>query len=270
MIRSWGWTNAAILAAFLVGCGDGDDGTGPELPTPTQVTLEFTVGSSPALVSGAQAAPSMSFAQAALTISGHNGTLTISDVRMILAEFELEKVSGSCTLGEGMECHDFEAAPSFLQLPLDGGIVTVAISEVPLGSYDELEFEVEDLEDDPDDDNFAEIEALRDLVLGEFADWPDKASMLVIGRFVPTVGESTDFRVYFDAEIEIELDLVPSLVVSEEGASWTLTVDVQPGLWFMLPGGDVLDLSQHDWDVTGELLDFEFELEDGFAEIEIG
>ena len=63
------------------------------------------------------------------------------------------------------------------------------------------------------------------------------------------------------------------LVIPTEDGDLILTVDVQPDLWFMLPGGDVLDLSQFDWGVTGELLDFEFEFEsefeDGFAEIEI-
>lgn len=59
------------------------------------------------------------------------------------------------------------------------------------------------------------------------------------------------------------------LVISSDGeASRTITVDVQPDIWFRLPTGGVLDLSQFDWDTTGELLEFEFEFEDGFAEIE--
>ena len=212
----------------------------------------------------------MSSAGPGLSISGNNGVLTISDVRLVLAEFELEKVSGSCGLGEGLECHDFKAPPSFLKLPLEGGVVTVATSDIPAGTYDELEFEVEDLEDDEDDDDFGQIQALRALIQGEFPDWPDKASMLVVGTFQPDGGASIPFRVYFDAEIEIEIDLLPSLVISADGgASRTLTVNVQPDLWFMLPDNDVLDLSQFDWDTTGQLLDFEFELEDGFAEIDI-
>ncbi len=169
------------------------------------------------------------------------------------------------------DCHDFEAPPSFLTLPLDGGIVTVATSDVPAGAYDELEFEVEDLEDDDDDDDFGPIQALRTAIQAEFSDWPDEASMLVVGTFQPDGGAPIAFRVYFDAEIEIEIDLVPSLVISADGgASRTLTVNVQPDLWFIQPDNDVLDLSQFDWDATGELLEFEFELEDGFAEIEIG
>ncbi len=204
-----------------------------------------------------------------MVVSGDNGILTLLDVRLLVAEFELEKVSGSCVLVE--ECHDFEAPPSFLNLPLDGGVVEVATSDVPAGAYDELEFEVEDLEDDEDDDDAALIAALRALILVEFSDWPDKASMRIAGTFLPD-GETIpiSFKVYFDAEIEVELDLFPRLEISEEGgANRTITVDVQPDLWFRI-GGDVLDLSLFDWDATGELLEFEVELEDGFTEIEIG
>ncbi len=136
MIRSM--VGTAILAVFLVGCGD--NGTGPE--GQTRVTIGFTAGSAAAQTSGAYASASMSSA-AGLVISGSNGVLTLTDVRMLLAEFELEKVSGSCVFAS--DCHDFEAPASFLTLPLEGGIVTVATDDVPAGAYDELEFEVEDL-----------------------------------------------------------------------------------------------------------------------------
>ena len=273
MIRSL--VSTSILAVLLVGCGG--DGTGPE--SGTQVTLGFTAGSSAAQTSGAQAAASMSFAgPGELVVPGNNGILTISDVWMIVAEFELEKVSGSCTV-EGSECHDFEAPPSFLHLPLDGDFVPVATSDIPVGSYDELEFEVEDLLDDNDDDDAAQIQAVRDQIsMAGITNWPDEASMLIVGSFQPTdgllgnpIGLPRDVRVYFDAEVEIERDLDPILVIPTSGDDpVTLTVDVQPDLWFKLPSGDVLDMSQFNWDPRMELLEFEFELEDGFAEIEIG
>ena len=253
-----------VVAVFLVGCSD-TSGPGSE----TQLTLAFTAGSSAAQASAAQSAPSRAPAAAGLEIMGSNGVLTITDVRLILAEFELEAISGSCASGDESECHEFEAPPSFLQLPLEGDVVTVATTDVPPGSYDELEFEVEDLEDDEADDDFAAAEALRGLIRVEFPEWPDKASMLVVGTFLPDGGDPIPFRVFVDAEIEIEIDLMPILVISSDGeASRTITVDVQPDIWFRLPTGGVLDLSQFDWDTTGELLEFEFEFEDGFAEIE--
>jgi hypothetical protein len=254
-----------FVALFLVGCSD-TLGPGSE----TQLTLAFTVGSSAAQASAAHPAPRRAPAAAGLEIVGSNGVLTITDVRLILAEFELEAISGSCASGDESECHEFEAPPSFLQLPLEGDVVTVATTDVPPGSYDELEFEVEDLEDDEADDDFAAAEVLRALIRVEFPEWPDKASMLVVGTFDPTGDDPIiPFKVFVDAEIEIEIDLMPILVISSDGgASRTITVDVQPDIWFELPNGGVLDLSQFDWDTTGELLEFEFEFEDGFAEIE--
>jgi len=206
MIRSL--VSTIILAVFIVACNG--DGTGPE--SGTQVTIGFTAGSSAAQTSGAQAAPSMVSVGPGLAIPGDNGVLTLTEVWMIVAEFELEEASGACTLDTDMHCHDFEAGPSFLELPLTGNIVEVVIdSEIPAGSYDELEFEVEDLDldddDDEEDDDFvAEFETLHDEILAMFSDWPDEASMLVVGTFQPDGGDITHFRVYLDAEIEIEIE----------------------------------------------------------------
>ena len=73
-----------------------------------------------------------------------------------------------------------------------------------------------------------------------------------------------------EAEIEVELDLVPNLVIDESGASsQDLTVDVAPQIWFGAANGDVLDLSRFDWDATHQLLELEVEMEHGFIEVEL-
>ena len=278
MIRSL--VGTIILSVLFVGCGG--DGIEPE--SGTRVTIGFTAGSSAAQTSGAQAGPSMVPAAGHPDqLEGDDGILTFTDVWMIVAEFELDGAEDSCELDAGDDdCHDFEAPPQFLRLPMDGGIVEVVIeAEVPDGSYEELEFEVEDLEDDEDDEFAAEIAALRIVILDKFDDWPEKASMRIEGSFQELVdGEESgfprDFTVYFDAEIEIEIEFDEILEIPTESGDLILTVDVMPDLWFMLPGGKVLDLSQFDWDATMELLEFEFEFEDdddGFEieiEIEIG
>ena len=43
-----------------------------------------------------------------------------------------------------------------------------------------------------------------------------------------------------------------------------------PVTWFVRADGSVLPLHLYDWDATGELLEFELEMEDGFTEVEIG
>ncbi len=280
MIRSL--VSTIVLAVLLVGCGDG---TGPE--SGTLVTIGFTAGSSAAQTSGAQAAPNVTSAARVVTSDGDNGILTFTDLWIIVDEFELEAVSGSCESGEESECPDFEAPPSFLHLELDGDFAEVTTAAIPAGSYDELEFEVKDLlDEDDDEEEAAQIQAVRDQIADAgmaVADWPDEASMLIEGEFQLVDGMGNDvggpspFRVYVDAEVEIEIEFDEILVVpmpADEPV--TLTVDLLLGDWFVLPNGNVLDLSQFDFDpvTMSPILEFEFEFEFDHhgieVEIEIG
>ncbi len=269
MIRSL--VSTIFLAVLFVGCGDG---TGPE--SGTQVTIAFTVGTSAAQTSGAQAAPSMVAAHGGDPVMGVNGTLTLTEVWMIVAEFELDGADDSCELDGGDDdCHDFEAPPQFLELPLEGGIVeVVAESEVPAGTYEELEFEVEDLEDDEDEEFALEIAELQEAILLQFPNWPEKASMRVEGELrledaQGDLGDPIAFCVYVEAEIEIEIEFDEVLTIPTGGEDPFITVDVRPDLWFALPGGEVLDLSSFDCVDPLELLEFEFELEADHHGIEI-
>jgi len=260
----------ALLSVLVLGaCGDSTGVGGPQ-----SVALNFQVGtsSSPAMSGFASVTGPQSVAGAPMTITGTNGTLVIDEIRLIVAEVELDREDDACEDGaaNAADCADFEAPPRFMDLPLDGQPVQAFVGMIPPGTYDELEFEIEDLEDDEDDTEFAaEIAALREQILAEFPDWPRKATALVVGRFESGTN-STEFRVYLEAEIELERDLVPPLIVGEEGSTGTdLTVDIRPDIWFSLPDGSVMDLSLYDYDATGQVLEFELEMENGFLEIEI-
>ncbi len=266
---------ALLLAAAVAGCGD-STGVGD----PAEVSLSFAVSAAssapsavgPASASGpGTAGGPAGIAGPPLVLEGTNGTLTIDEIRLIVAEVELEGEDDACEDLEPSadDCSDFEAPPRFLDLPLDGSPVQAFLGLVPPNTYFELEFEIEDLEDDEDDSEFAaEIAALREDILDEFPDWPDEATALVVGSFENADGEVFAFRVYVEAEIEVELDLVPPLVVGEDGETPDLTVDVRPDIWFASPDGSVMELHLYDYDATGELLEFEVEFEDGFTEIE--
>lgn len=266
------------LGLLVSGCGD-SLGVG----TPDTVALHFQVSTSqPASSAETDGLARVGSDLAAiagppLVFEGTNGTLTITEVRVIVAEVELEGEDDACN-GESTsdssmddDCADFEAPPRFLDIPLDGEPIAAFTGQIPAGTYDELEFEIEDLEDDESDSLFvAEIEQLRAEILAEFPDWPRKASALVVGSFESDQGTMA-FRVYLDAEIEVEMDLIPNLIVDVDGASGTtLTVDIRPDLWFTRGDGSVLPLHLYDWDATGELLEFEVEMEDGFTEVEVG
>ena len=262
--------SAAALSVFVVAaCGDG---TGVD--NPQSVALNFQVGASsaPQLSGLAQADGPQPVAGPPLVITGSNGTLTIDEIRLIVAEVELDGEDDACEDGTAAtnDCAKFEAPPRFLDLPLDGEPVEAFVGLIPPGVYDELEFEIEDLEDDEADTQFAaEIEALRLQILNEFPDWPRKATALVVGTFASSSG-SMDFRVYIEAEIEIERTLAPPLVVGEGGSTGAdLTVDIRPDIWFTRSDVSLMELHLFDYDTTGQVLEFELEMEDGFLEIEI-
>lgn len=264
------WIWVAAIPAFAA-CGDIAGVNGPQ-----HVDVNFQVGasSSPAMsvaaAPGAGAGGVAAIAGPPMSITGPNGTLTIDEIRLIVAEVELEGEDDACEAAGGSDdCADFEAAPRFLDLPLDGSPVAAFGGMIPAGTYDELEFEIEDLEDDEEDTDFAaEIVVLREAILDEFPDWPREASALVVGSFESESGTTT-FRVYLEAEIEIELDLMPPLVITDGEPGPDLNVELRPDIWFTLADGSVLDLSMYDYDATGEVLEFEFEMEDGITEIEI-
>ncbi|HEX2077149.1 MAG TPA: hypothetical protein VHG08_05555, partial [Longimicrobium sp.] len=228
---------AALLA--LAACDNpaqgGSDGT---------VQLRFGVTGSQALAS---AASFQTGGADQLVITGGNGTLRIDDLRMVVAEFEVDGDDdvNTCSQQPGAvdDCEDFDAGPMFIDLPLTGGAVPVGSGDLPAGVYEEVEFEVEDLDDD--EENAAErarIEQLWQQIRGEFPDWPRDASLLVVGSFTPTGGGPISFRAFVEAEIEIETELSPRLVVGP-GESRSVDVLLDPGVIFR-SGSNVLNLAQ--------------------------
>ncbi len=199
-------------------------------------------------------------------IEGSNGELNLTGIWVIVEEFELEPVEVTdCDVEpEPASCADFEQEYFFIDVPLDGTTITVVSAEIPDGSYDELEFEVDDVEvdaDDPEEQADADlIAALLVTVRSQFPNWPDKASMLVTGTWTPTGGAAVSFETYFDADIEVEMDLVPVLTVADGVASRDLTILLRPDRWFLRTDGTVWNLK----DIEGELVDFDLEIEDGF------
>lgn len=206
----------------------------------------------------------------AIEITGSNGTLSIEEIRFIVEDFELDVAQGEDSL-------DFEAPPSFLNLPLNTTEFASAGSfEISPATYDEFEFEVDDLEADEDDsqEERQNIEEVFDRIRSEekFSDWPREASMVAIGIFTPTDGEAQSFHTYMETEIEVERELSPALEVTEEGLSRSLTVKMDPSLWFSKSDSDeVINLYtwQQNWEQGEDMLEIENEFEEGVMEIDV-
>ncbi|MBW3554672.1 MAG: hypothetical protein KY466_14250 [Gemmatimonadetes bacterium] len=252
-------TLTALAALGTAAC---DETTGPGQGA--QVAVAFSAAASSSTAAAAAESGSL-LRTRNVSIAGTNGTLVLEELRIIVAEFELERVSDEDCVDGNDACEEFEAAPAFVNVPLETGQTVAVTAFVEPDTYDELEFEIEDLEDDEEDPVKAQqIEALMNGIRAEFPDWPREASMLAIGTFTPTDGDPMPFRVFFEAEVEIEMDLIPPVTVTDDGSGATFTVNIDPALWFKRSDGTVMDLAA----LTGTVVEFEVEIENGFTEIE--
>lgn len=254
--------SATALAFTLIlsaaACGDG---VAPEAPA--EVTLSFV-----AATSDAAPASLTSGSFGAVDAVGTNGTLSIDEIQIVVDEFKLERAEGACEVEEVEECVTFETAPYFLDLPLDAVPVDIATSPVADGSYIYLKLETKDLASSAGDDE-AEMESLGEQVLAAYPDWPESASLRVAGSFDPEDGsDPRPFEVYFHAEVKVEMSFDPPLDLSAE-EEVGVVVEVDPLAWFTLEDGTVTDLSVYDFEETGEVVDFEAKMADGFSKIEL-
>ncbi|GAA5520269.1 hypothetical protein LQ318_00970 [Aliifodinibius salicampi] len=251
----------ALLAFFITSCDT--TSTSTELGK-GNVELQFKT------VSGSSSSKTSSSGTIAsthdsLTIEGTNGTLQIDDIRFIVSEFELEPADAE---DDSEEIEEFESRPFFVDLPLGEDVLSLANNQIQAGLYEELEFNVEDLDFD-DDGEEEEHQALADSIRSEFADWPDEASMVLFGTFTSTDGQTQSFKVFAKAEIEIGREFNPPLEVTEDNIQQVVSVRINPTTWLVKEDGSVLDLTQYDWDEHQELIEFEVEFENGVEEIEV-
>jgi hypothetical protein len=185
-------------------------------------------------------------------VGGANGdTLRIDDIRFIVSEVELEGEADSA---------EFETEkPAFVNFPLNSSdVVSVVNGQIPPGSYNEFEFEVEDADLDDDSEN-----DLQNEIPSQYSDWPAEASMVVDGSFTPKGGDARDFTTYLDAEIEVEIEMDGrTFEVGGDDPSRQLTVNLSPSRWFVADGTPV-DLSADEYQNPGdELPEFEIEFEE--------
>lgn len=257
-------TRTALLVATWLTAAACDEATRPDATT----RVEFA---SPA-VAGVSALTADS---SGLVITGTNGTLTLTEIRLVVDRLELRRMSvASCAdsvRSHDDDDHDDDGCPGFrtglfvADVPIGTGAVTVAAAAIPAGTYTGLKFKVKDLEVDDDDDDDVGMGTRLQTVLAQLRlthpDWPDEASLLVVGTFTPTGGTAQPFRVYFDAEIEVESPLDPPVVIDSTSAG--VRVDLRPDRWFRLGDGSVWNLALLDFATTGRLVEFENEFEDG-------
>lgn len=208
-----------------------------------------------------------------LVITGDNGTLTITGIGFIVDEFKLDRDDAPCEDLEGEEeddCETFETGLAFVDLPLDGATTPVVTQAVPAGTYVALKLETDDadLDEAVDDEERAEITALIEAIeAAGFTGWPADASLVVVGSFATAEGDVREFTAFFEGEIKIEMAFDPMLVI--DGESGTVDIEIDPSAWYSSGDGTVVDLSAYDYEATGEVVEFEAKMADGFEKIEL-
>jgi hypothetical protein len=190
-----------------------------------------------------------------LVVGGTNGdTLQIDDIRFIVSEVEL---------GGEADSAEFETEkPAFVDLPLNSSdVVSVVSGQIPPGTYNEFEFSVEDADLDEGEDEDGLQQLRQDIDDAGFSNWPNEASLVVIGSFTPSGGSAQSFTTFLDAEIEVEIEMEGrTFDVGSDDPARQLTVSLSPSNWFVSDGNPV-DLSATQYQNPDELAEFEIEFE---------
>lgn len=249
---------ALLASVTLAAC---DSSTEPGTAASVRIASPAVAGVSTAVASG-------------LSIAGSNGTLVITDIKMIVDEFELRRATvddcdddSTSSSGSG-SCGEFEQKLFIADVPLGNGSLTIANDRVPAGTYTAMEFEVKDLLDDDEDNDASDIARINELLTQlrtTYTDWPAGASMMVEGTFTPTGGVAQNFRVYFDAEVEVEHLFDAPLVI--DATSTGVVIELRPDIWFKNSDGTVKNLATWNFATFANLVEFEVEFEGG-VEIE--
>jgi hypothetical protein len=234
-MRSSSPTKAILPSAILIlaACTDSTTGAGRPGAMTLSVTAQRTGSAS--LSPLASAAP--------ISVEGGGNTIVIDQVRLVLGEIELELATADCSdsghggsgsggsgsgvSGNGNDCPEIELDPVLVDVPLAGTAALDLGVLVPAGSYRELEFKIEEA----DDDTGPEADFLR--AHPEFRG----VSVRVDGTFN---GQPFTFRSALEAEIEAEFNR-PLVVSAAEPLNLTISVDVAS--WFKGASGTVLDPS---------------------------
>lgn len=220
------------------------------------------------------------------TVSGSGGaTLVLHDVRIVVGQFALERNVGDCdgsTSDEEGSCARFEADPHLLQLSLgeleDGEEIRVSES-APADTYSALEFAVrvpgEALLSDIREEGRRIAEERPDWPKLAFGDWPEEATAFVTGAYDADgpdgAAAPVPFRIFFHGEAGAQVDFPADLpLVLRPDETTEAAVVMSREAWRASDDQEVLDLSQLDYDETGEVYALDPALIESFESVDVG
>lgn len=213
----------SALGASLVACAA--DSTGPNASAAGAISLSFaSVGASSTSSSTSLSGGTLS---GALAGSSSVDALVITRVQLVLAELELQRAGGTCSWDASSSsdsCAELELAPTMIELPVNGNVVSALSVPVPPGSYSAFEAKIT-LADTGRRGGAALIAAHPEL---------RAASVRVEGTFN---GNPFTYTGATRAQIESRFD--PPLVADASGINVTVRVNLTG--WFRTSSGALID-----------------------------
>ena len=195
------------------------------------VSVSFTAGTT------SPAAPLAKSSQSFTDPAGN--ALVLDTVKMVLREIEFERADavGGCSPGEASgsdsedDCEELESGPVLVSLPLGGGSPSVVVdTTLPVGTWEEAEFEVHRLEPSNPQDS----------ALLEDIDLPPNVSIQAEGTYTPAGGSAQAFSFTTDLEAEREIAFVPPIEVTAD-APKNITFSVDVNAWFRQSDSTLVD-----------------------------
>lgn len=217
-----------LLVSILVGCSE------------NPLSPPFNSGTIKISIKRIGAASPVAFLKAAQAV-------TVTSARVVIGEIELENIS--------RDSMDFEFDEPFIEDLVSGLTINVVETfQVPFGSYDEFEIEIDPLQA-RHGDVYAENPELQDL------------SIIVQGYLDGDPSQTFEFTSDLESELEREFD--PPLVLDEATSTTNVVITIDLDAWFVSGNGDFLDpqlQSNHDAierNIKGSLSIFEDRDDDG-------
>jgi hypothetical protein len=224
---------AVILAGGLLvtGCDAGTVSGASSEAKAAPVSVSFTAGTT---------SPAAPLAKSSQSFSGPAGnTLVLNSVKMVLREIEFERADavGGCPAGDDSgsdsedDCEELESGPVLVSLPLGGGSPSVVVdTTLPVGTWEEAEFEVHRLEPSDSEDSAL----LADI------DFPPNVSIQAEGTYTPAGESAQAFSFTTDLEAEREIAFVPPIEVTADTPK-NITFSVDVNAWFRQSDSTLVD-----------------------------
>lgn len=151
-------------------------------------------------------------------------TLDITVAQVVVSKIEFETENRDCKSSGPGNCHEFEAGPLLLNLPVNGGMLPLGTEEVPFTAITEIELNIE--RPDEDDARTTQFRAANPSL-------PRTASLHLVGTF-----NGQPFDVFLSPEAELELKFSPPITLAD---GLNLSIEINVTNWLRNTNGNFID-----------------------------